>query len=66
MYSCCLELKFILKIPLKKQFFQFWPEKRNGSEMKIGYLAAILKRYNIFVCWNKVVISVHIHGVEII
>ena len=40
--------------------------------MKIGYLVAILKRYKYFIflffifCWNMVVISVYIYGVEII
>ena len=36
--------------------------------MKIGYLAAILKRYKnfIFLSWNMVVISVYIYGVKII
>ena len=37
--------------------------------MKIGYLAAILKRYKyffFFFCWNMVVISVYINGVEMI
>ena len=36
--------------------------------MKIGYLAAILKRYKyfIFFSWNMVVISVYIYGVKII
>ena len=36
--------------------------------MKIGYLAAILKRYNIlyFFSRNMVVISVHTYGVKII
>ena len=36
--------------------------------MKIGYLAAILKRYKyfIFFSWNMVVISVYTYGVKII
>ena len=36
--------------------------------MKIGYLAAILKRYKIFIFfpWNMVVISVYTYGVKII
>ena len=36
--------------------------------MKIGYLAAILKRYKylLFFSWNMVVISVYIYGVKII
>ena len=36
--------------------------------MKIGYLAAILKRYKYltFFSWNMVVISVYMHGVKII
>ena len=36
--------------------------------MKIGYLAAILKRYKyfIFFAWNMVVISVYTYGVKII
>ena len=34
--------------------------------MKIGYLAAILKRYKYFFSWNMVVISVYTYGVKII
>ena len=37
--------------------------------MKIGYLAAILKRYKYFIyffSWNMIVISVNIYGVKII
>ena len=36
------------KIPFGKLFFKFWP-KSKWRETKIGYLAAILKRYNIFI-----------------
>ena len=55
------------KIPLGKWFFKFWP-KSKCREMKIGYLAAILKRYKyfIFFSWNMVVISVYIYGVKMI
>ena len=42
-----IEPNFIEKIPLGKWFFKFWP-KSKWREIKIGYLAAILKRYNIF------------------
>ena len=47
--------------------FKFWP-KSKWHEMKIGYLAAILKRYKIFYIfsWNMVVISVYTYGVKII
>ena len=40
--------KFHWKIPLGKWFFRIWP-KSKWREIKIGYLAAILKRYNILI-----------------
>ena len=38
--------------------------RRNPNEMKIGYLAAILKRHD-FPPWNMVVISAYTYGVKI-
>ena len=40
--------KFHWKIPLGKRFFKFWP-KSKWREIKISYLGAILKQYNIFI-----------------
>ena len=52
MYSWSLNLliwaKFHWKIPLGKAVFKFWP-KSKWREMKIGYLAAILKWYKYFI-----------------
>ena len=39
--------KFHWKIPLGKWFSKFWPKSKWRGK-KIGYLAIILKRYNIF------------------
>ena len=41
------EPNFIEKNPLGKWLFKFWP-KSKWREIKIGYLAAILKQYNIY------------------
>ena len=41
------EPNFIEKFLWESVFFKFWP-KSKSREIKIGYLAAILKRYNIF------------------
>ena len=49
MYSCSLyfEPNFIEKF-LWESAFKFWPNLK-WRKIKIGYLAAILKRYNIFI-----------------
>ena len=52
-----------LKIALEKWVLRFWP-KSKWREMKISYLAAILKIFNIL-SWNMVVISVYRYGVKI-
>ena len=41
------EPNFIEKVLWESGFSNFWP-KSKSREIKIGYLAAILKRYNIF------------------
>ena len=58
MYSWSPNLSQIsLKKSFGKVFFQIL------AEMKIGYLAAILKRYKYFPPWNMLVISVYIYMV---
>ena len=48
-------------------FFKFWP-KSKWRETKIGYLAAILRRYNIFIFFFRIVIfySPYMHGANFI
>ena len=61
MYSWSPNLSQIsLKNSYVKVVFKFWL-KSKWHEMKIGYLATILKRYKyfIFFSWNMVVISVY-------
>ena len=68
MYSWSPNLNQIsLKNFFGKVVFKFLP-KSKWREKKIGYLAAILKRYKyfIFFSWNMVVISVCIYGIKII
>ena len=48
-YWCSPTLSQIsLKNPLEKWFLNFWP-KSKWREIEIGYLAAILKQYIIFI-----------------
>ena len=63
MYSWSPNLSQIsLKNSFGKVVFQIFAKIEMTHEMKIGYLAAILKRYKkfIFFPWNMVVISVYI------
>ena len=66
-YVLLLWAKFPWKIPLGKWFFKFWP-KSKWRKIKIGYLAAILKRYNIFNFFSGIVIfySPYIYGANFI
>ena len=61
------EPNFIKKNPLGKWFFKFWP-KSKWREIKIGYFAAILKRYNIFKFFSEIVIfySPYMYGANFI
>ena len=66
MYSCSPILSQIhRKIPLGKWFFKFRP-KSKWREIKIGYLTAILKRYNIFIFFSEFwFVIVHTYMVQI-
>ena len=51
-----------------KVLFKFWP-KSKWREIKIGYLAAILKRYNILIfcfCGIMILYSAYIYGANFI
>ena len=70
MYSRCLTVsQNSLKNSLGKMSFQilakFWP-KSKWREIKISYLAAILKRYNIVFARFMIFYSAYIYGANFI
>ena len=70
LFQLCKYIRVLLwatfhwKVPLEKWFFKFW-SKSKWHERKIGYLAAILKWYNIsifFFCRIVILYNPYIYG----
>ena len=60
-HAVLLWTKIHWKIPSERGFFKFWP-KSKWREIEIGYLAAILKGYNILIYDFLLCINTQLYG----